>query len=151
MRRILLRPICAALAALGAMACGGNKGAQTDAVSDTVSRRYVGTLPAADGPGIVYDLTLVNPAEDSLAGDFRLSMTYLEAENGQDAKFDSEGRWTALRGIPGDSSAVFFQLVETGVRPDTTAFLDLGDSVVLLGAGLQRAQSGLNYTLTLTE
>ena len=61
--------MCAALAALGAMACGGNKGAQTDAVSDTVSRRYVGTLPAADGPGIVYDLTLVNPAEDSLAGE----------------------------------------------------------------------------------
>ena len=151
MKKILFSSVCAAMAVLGTVACGSGNGTQANAGSDTVSRRYVGTLPAADCPGIVYDLTLVNPAEDSLGGDFRLSMTYLEAENGQDAKFDSEGRWTALRGIPGDSSAMFFQLVETGVRPDTTAFLDLGDSVVLLGAGLQRAQSGLNYTLTLTE
>ncbi len=151
MKKVLFHSVCAVVLALGMVACGGNKGMKADSASDTVSRRYVGTLPAADGPGIVYDLTLTSTAEDTMGGDFALSMTYLEAENGKDATFDSEGLWTVVEGIPGNSSAVYYQLVGSGMQPDTTNFLYLGDSVVLLGSGLQRAQSDLNYTLILTD
>lgn len=151
MKKVLFNSVCAAVLALGMVACGGNKGMKADSASDTVSRRYVGTLPAADGPGIVYDLTLTNPAEDTMGGDFALSMTYLEAENGKDATFDSEGQWMAVEGIPGNSSAVYYQLIGSGIQPDTTNLLYLGDSVVLLGSGLQRAQSNLNYTLILAD
>lgn len=149
MKKVLLSSVCVAALALGMVACGNGK--RADKASDTVSRHYVGTLPAADGPGIVYDLTLYNLYEDSLSGDFALSMTYLEAENGKDAKFNSEGKWTAVKGIPGNRSAVYYQLIESGVQPDTTNFLFLGDSVVLLGNGLQPAQSNLNYTLILED
>lgn len=151
MKKILLTSVYAAAMIFGMTACGGDRAAKTETATDTVSRRYVGTLPAADGPGIVYDLTLIDPAGNSSAGDFRLSMTYLEAENGKDMRFDSEGEWTIKQGISGDSSAVFYRLVESGLHPDTTDFLDLGDSVVLLGPGLQRVQSQLNYTLIRTE
>jgi hypothetical protein len=115
--------------------------------ADETVWRYVGTLPAADCPGILYDLTLCGLSADSMAGTFALSTTYLEAENGKDVRFDSEGRWEMLQGIPGDSTALFYRLVETGKGFDTTNFLYLGDSVMLLGAGLQRPQSALNYTL----
>ena len=74
-------------------------------------------------------------------------MIYREAEQGRDMRFDSKGDWTLLRGIPGDSTALFYRLIEASDRPDTTDFLYLGDSVMLLGTGLRRPQSALNYTL----
>lgn len=138
------------LLALGLAACG-NGGKKAAEAQDTVSRRYVGTVPAADCPGIVMDLTLRNAAGDSLAGDFALSMTYLEAEDGKDVTFDEAGAWSALKGVPADGAAVYYQLVGAGDRPDTMNFLWLGDSVVMLGAGLERAPSGLNYTLVLQK
>lgn len=136
--------------ALELAACG-NGGERSAEAQDTVSRRYTGTIPAADGPGIVMDLTLRNVAGDSLAGDFALSMTYLEAEDGKDVMFDEAGVWSAVKGIPADAGAVYYRLVAEGERPDTMNFLWLGDSVVMLGAGLERAPSGLNYTLGLQE
>lgn len=114
---------------------------------EKLGRHYVGTLPAADGPGILYDLTLTPTLDDSTTGHYVLSMTYREAEQGRDMRFDSKGHWVLLRGIPGDSTALFYRLVETADRPDTTDFLYLGDSVMLLGAGLQRPLSPLNYVL----
>ena len=60
-----------------------------------------------------------------------------EAEDGKDLTVDSRGRWETATGIAGDPSAVYYRLVEPGTRPDTTNFLYMGDSIVLLGAGLQ--------------
>ena len=40
---------------------------------------YAGTLPAADGPGIDYVLTL-NAATDGIDTTYTLDMTYLDAE-----------------------------------------------------------------------
>lgn len=137
------------LLALGLAGCGN--GGKSSGGQDTVSRRYVGTIPAADGPGIVMDVTLRNAATDSMAGVFTMSMTYLEAEEGKDMTFRSAGSWSALRGIPADAGAVYYRLIEPGDRPDTTDLLWLGDSVVMLGEGLVRIPSGLNYTLVLQE
>lgn len=148
MRKLLFGSVC--MLALGLTACGGNGAATSEETSaDTVSRRFVGTTPAADCPGIVWDLTLRNPAADSLGGDFALSMTYLEADNGKDMTFSSAGEWSVQQGIAGDPMAVRYQLVEPGPQgPDTSDYLFLGDSVVMLDADMARIPNGLNYTLT---
>ena len=44
-----------------------------------VTEVYEGTLPAADGPGIDYVLTL-NAATDGVDNKYTLDMTYLDAE-----------------------------------------------------------------------
>ena len=69
----------------------------TAALGPEMLRTYEGLLPAADGPGIRYELTLEN-REHSGDGTYRLAMTYLEAENGRDTTFFSSGRWGTLRG-----------------------------------------------------
>ena len=51
----------------------------TAALGPEMLRTYEGLLPAADGPGIRYELTLEN-REHSGDGTYRLAMTYLEAE-----------------------------------------------------------------------
>lgn len=151
MKRTILWGACWVLA-LGMWSCGG-AGSRAKVVADaedTVVRRYVGTIPAADGPGIAMDLTLKNPAADSAGGDYRLSMTYQEAENGMDRTFLSLGTWSAERGIPADSAAVYFRLVESSPWADTLNFLYLRDSVMLLGTDLSKPNSKLNYSLVRT-
>lgn len=137
-------------AVLAAVAMTVIASACSDSTQST-SQRYVGTFPAADGPGILYDLKMIRPAGDSVtAGDFALTTTYLDAENGKDAAFDWTGQWTTLQGIPTDASARVYRLV-AAEQPDTLYFLDLGDRLELLGEGLQRAQLGPLYTLVLAK
>ena len=50
MKKVLFGSVCAAVVAFGMVACGDGQGMKRGDGSDTVSRRYVGTLPAADGP-----------------------------------------------------------------------------------------------------
>lgn len=133
----------------GFSGCGGNGRGVAEA--DTVTRRFVGTIPAADGPGIVMDLMLSNRAMDSTQGGYVLRMTYLEGENGKDVRFDSRGGWVEMRGVPEDERAVYYRLIGLGEGRDTMNFLYLGDSVVMLAAGLRRIDSGLNYTLVKVE
>lgn len=147
--------VAAAAFSVFAVSCGGGVKKTEVAASDTVERRYMGTIPAADCPGIVYDVTLVNVLPDSTSGGYGLSMTYLEAEDGRDVSFSSTGSWSVVKGIPADPGAVVYRLIEepmgsgSDVRRDTTDFLFLGDSLVMLGAGMERIASGLNYTLML--
>lgn len=58
----------------------------TAALGPEMLRTYEGLLPAADGPGIRYELTLEN-REHSGDGTYRLAITYFEAENGRDTTF----------------------------------------------------------------
>ncbi|MCH5304935.1 MAG: copper resistance protein NlpE N-terminal domain-containing protein [Rikenella sp.] len=146
MKRVGVSMICAVALGFAAAACGSRG-------TGTVSHRYVGTLPAADGPGIVYDLTLSGPAGDSLVrGDFSLTMTYIEGDKGRDVSFESAGRWTTLRGIPDDAEAVVLRLISSErLHPDTLHFLSFGDRLELLGMDLQRVRTGVNHTLVLKE
>jgi copper homeostasis protein (lipoprotein) len=59
--------------------------AATDGPFETLPRSFTGVLPAASGPGIAWQLDLL---ED---GSFQLRRTYLERE--PDNVFDSIGRW----------------------------------------------------------
>ena len=91
-----------------------------------VQKKYKGTIPAADGPGIVYDLTLFYQ-QDSDDGVYELDATYLEAENA-----------VIYELIPSDGSMVFYFQAE-------------GDSLTMLNQELQKAASDLNYTLKLVQ
>lgn len=145
MKRTILWGLCSVLA-LGMWSCGGSGSRTAVAVEDTVFRHYVGTIPAADGPGITMDLTL-KQAEDSTGGDYSLAMTYLKAVDGQDRTYRSLGTWSVEQGIPADSAAVYYRLVESSPWADTLNFLYLGDSVMLLGTDLSKPMSKLNYSL----
>lgn len=141
-------------------ACGGpaakktgdvGRAATSDsaATGDSTFRIYEGLLPAADGPGIRYRLTLLG-TEHSGDGTFRLTMTYLEAEQGEDRSFRVQGPWRTLRGTADDSDATVLQLEPD----DSTAridFLYMTDSLEMLGSGQTRIESSLDYTLRLVD
>ena len=101
-----------------------------------VQKKYKGTIPAADGPGIVYDLTL--------------DATYLEAENGKDQTFTSTGKRQVKKGTPADASAVIYELIPSDGSM-VFYFQAEGDSLTMLNQELQKAASDLNYTLKLVQ
>ena len=111
---------------------------------------YTGTLPAADCPGIVYDLH-IRHREHSGDGTFRLQLTYLEAENGKDVSFSYTGRRLTLRGIPSNPDAVVWQLRPDG-KDEFFNFLYEDDrTLTLLNRDFERPRSALNYSLKPTE
>lgn len=112
-----------------------------------IQKKYKGTFPAADGPGIVYDLTLFYQ-QDSDDGVYEMDATYLEAENGQDKTFSSTGKRQVKHGTPSDSEAVVYELIPSDGSM-TFYFQAEGDSLTLLNQELQKAASDLNYTLIL--
>ena len=118
----------------------------TAALGPEMLRTYEGLLPAADGPGIRYELTLEN-REHSGDGTYRLAMTYLEAENGRDTTFFSSGRW----GTDDDPDATVYQLNIGDTTLEQINFLSYPDSLIMLGADMKRAESKLNYTLKLVS
>lgn len=122
---------------------GDNKVAAT-AVADNetiVTTTYTGTLPAADCPGIIYELTL---NAESLQDVFSLNMTYLEGgEDGSDVSNNVRGRMLyinrngkkAIRLQPVDGDAAMY-------------FLQVNDSTLrLVNENLEEATSGLNYDI----
>lgn len=107
---------------------------------------YEGLLPAADGMGIRYELSLRH-REFSGDGYFLLSLTYLEAENGRDVTFSYMGSRVTQRGIPADNDAVVWQLIpDTGDQPFNFLFED-EETLVLLNSSFEKSRSELNYTL----
>lgn len=114
-----------------------------------IQKKYKGTFPAADGPGIVYDLTLYYQ-QDSNDGVYEMDATYLEAENGQDKTFTSTGKRKVKQGTPANSEAVVYELIPSD--GDMAFYFQAeGDSLTLLNQELQKAASNLNYTLTLVK
>lgn len=112
-----------------------------------VQKKYKGTFPAADGPGIVYDLALFYQ-QDSDDGVYEMDATYLEAENGQDKTFSSTGKRKVKHGTPANSEAVVYELIPSDGSM-SFYFQAEGDSLTLLNQELQKATSDLNYTLML--
>lgn len=112
-----------------------------------IQKKYKGTFPAADGPGIVYDLTLFYQ-QDSDDGVYEMDATYLEAENGQDKTFSSTGKRKVKKGTPVDAEAVVYELIPSDGSMEFY-FQAEGDSLTLLNQDLQKAASDLNYTLIL--
>ena len=118
-----------------------------DNLSDAVlTQTYEGVLPCADCPGIRYDLT-IRSHERSGEGTFSLSQTYLEAEDGKDATFVTNGKCITLQGIPGEKNVTVWQLVfDNG--DEVMNFLCENDSTItLIGDDFKKADSELNFSL----
>ena len=94
-----------------------------------VQKKYKGTVPAADGPGIVYDLTLFYQ---------------------QDQTFTSTGKRQVKKGTPADASAIIYELIPSDGSM-VFYFQAEGDSLTMLNQELQKAASDLNYTLKLVQ
>ena len=96
---------------------------------------YEGLLPAADGPGIQYVLSVDSVGPDGESG-YTLVTTYLDAEGqGKNKSFTSKGKKQVIKMTPSDGDApVYFVVVN-----DTT--------LRLVNDSLQEAVSDLNYDI----
>ena len=110
-----------------------------------VKEVYEGTLPAASCPGIEYTIT-IHHYENSGDGVFHASLNYLEAENGQDRRFDIYGRQYTLRGDAADENATVIQLKSFDGK-ETLNFRKLDNQLQMLDTELNPIDSELNYTL----
>lgn len=112
-----------------------------------INEHYEGILPAADCPGIKYQL-YVRHREYSGDGNFLLRITYLEAEDGNDAVYNYIGKRTTQRGIPTNPDAIVWQLSPDN---DNCTYNFLYDAkkltLTLLDKLFEPIKSKLNYTL----
>ena len=138
-----------AVAALAFLAACNGKAAKDTPVLVEEESIAVAEAAAADGPGIVYDLTLFYQ-QDSDDGVYELDATYLEAENGKDQTFTSTGKRQVKKGTPADASAVIYELIPSDGSM-VFYFQAEGDSLTMLNQELQKAASDLNYTLKLVQ
>lgn len=107
---------------------------------------YEGLLPAASGPGIEYRLT-ISHMEHSGDGTFELTLTYKEAENGEDKAFVYTGKRFTQRGIPDDDNATVWQCISEDGKQTFNFLCEDENTITLLNDKFERAQSQLNYSL----
>lgn len=108
---------------------------------------YEGLLPAADGPGIKYVLSLDEAGPDR-ESNYTLVTTYLEAEGpGKDMSFTSKGKKKVIRKNVNNQKKTAFKLTPNdGDEP--VYFVVMNDSTLrLVNESLQEAANGLNYDI----
>lgn len=116
-------------------------------LGDWVEKHYTGVLPAADCPGIRYQLH-IRHREHSGDGQFYLRLAYLEADNGEDAIYVYMGRRYTLRGIPANNDATVWRLVsDNGKNVFNFLYGANGKTLTLLNDRFEMPGSGLNYSL----
>lgn len=147
--------IFAALLAFGALAsCSTDKGRTCDSKKcDGRVETYQGILPAADADGIRYVLTLEYDSADD--GDYHLTQQYLDGNDKVIRSYESEGDFTVMKVRPNGEEGEFLKLEPdhssqaADKSADVLYFMrDSDTALTLVGADLQRATSGLNYTIT---
>lgn len=108
---------------------------------------YEGLLPAADGPGIRYVLSVDSIAPDG-ESDYMLVMTYLDAEgDGKDRSFTSKGKKQVFQKKVDDKQKTICKLTPDD-GDDPVYFVVLNDTTLrLVNESLQEATSGLNYDI----
>lgn len=124
-------------------ACNNGKTVETVENTDSLaldSVYYEGTLPAADGPGIKYEIAL---ATDSTNG-FRITSTYLEAEDGKDVTFVSNGQVETVKAEGKEDTFYKFAAGEN----ETVVFKVMGDSILrMVNAEFEEMTGDMNYDL----
>lgn len=155
MDKKLIMGVLLASGALVACSTGGNR-ACTAKNQDSRVETYQGVLPSADTAGIRYVLTLEYDSADG--GDYHLTRQYLDGNNKAIHNYESDGDFTVMRACPNGEEEEFLKLQPDHVsqaadRPaDVLYFLrDSDTALTLVGPNLQRAVSGLNYTITSTS
>lgn len=108
---------------------------------------FKGILPAADGPGIQYVLSVDNVTADE-EGTYTLTTTYLEAEGpGKDNTFTSKGKKQVIRKDVNNEKKTAIKLT-----PDNSDapvyFVVVNDSTLrLVNEELEEAAGELNYDI----
>ncbi len=134
--------------------CGASDNCPAKAATEAVDDRdvvYTGTIPAADAAGI--ECTLVLDYDNATSGEYKLTEHFIDK-----GTFNYEGDFTIHKGTPSDASQRYMKLVPD--HPDRAAdqasssddvryfLIDSDSTLTMTTASLQRADSGLNYTLT---
>lgn len=119
------------------------------AVSDSSSAVSIfeGVMPATDGPGIKYQLTLKNASPDK-EGTYTLVTTYLDADGkGLDQSYTSKGKQRSIHKNADNQNKTVYRL--TPDNGDDPVYFVVVDSVTLrlVGDDLQESASGLNYDI----
>lgn len=151
MKKLMMLAV-AAIMTTAFFSCQSNSGKKEGAVNATAaSSVYLGTIPAADGPGIVYKLT-INDLKDE-AGNFVLDMIYLDAEKaGENKTITQKGKLKTVKGTTKSGGDKVYQL--TGNDNQVTYFLVKDDKTLrLLNEAMEQPESltGLNYDIVLVE
>jgi len=150
MKKVIM--LAAVVAALASCQSKANKAAEAQADSlalaitpiTEMTEVYAGTLPAADGPGIDYVLTL-NAAIDTT---YTLDMTYLDAQGqGQNKTFTSNGKQQTIHKVVNKKPVTAVKLTpKSGEAP--MYFVIVNDTTLrLVNDSLQEAVSDLNYDI----
>lgn len=108
---------------------------------------YMGLLPAASCTGIEWKLVLRNRLHSG-NGTFHLTLTYKEAENGEDKDFTYTGKLLTLRGIPKDENATVWQCISQDGKDIFNFLRENNDTITLLNDKFEKAETKLNYSLT---
>lgn len=163
MKKTLLT-MAAGMALLAFGACSGNKTCDNEkgcCKDGDRKEMYSGILPAADADGIRYSLELEFDDDDNYQkGDYDLVETYLKADSTANLgvadlkSFKSEGDFTVIKGEGADASKTYLKLVQDTKDSDQGSnsgplyfYVENDSTLVLVGADLQPAASGLNYSL----
>lgn len=140
-----------ALALTMLASCGGSKKTESTTTEEPATptvETYAGTMPGADVEGIRYTLTLNYTGQrGSEPGDFTLTEVYISDLN--PATDTIEGQFEQLS----EANVSYLRLISKpafeGNPIDTLYMVVTSDSTLMLtGADLQPAASGLDYTLT---
>ena len=153
MKKVIM--LAAVVAALASCQSKANKAPEAEADSlsiemapiTEVTEVYEGTLPAADGPGIDYVLTL-NAATDGVDTAYTLDMTYLDAEGqGKNKTFSSKGKQQTIQKVVNKKPTKAVKLTPNdGEAP--MYFVIVNDTTLrLVNDSLQEAVSDLNYDI----
>lgn len=135
---------------LSAVSCGNNKSDENDILTinantknEVLTEKYSGTIPAADGPGIVYEVTLIR-YDDKDSGVYHMRQTYIDAADNRDMAFDYYGRFVVTR----KNSDRIVRLTPFNKQEEAVNFIkDNDSSITLLDQQMNRIDSNLNYTL----
>ncbi|WP_294630465.1 copper resistance protein NlpE N-terminal domain-containing protein [uncultured Bacteroides sp.] len=150
---IMLAAVVAALAS-----CQSKANRVTDTATDDltvavapateVTEVYAGTLPAADGPGIDYVLTL-NAATDGIDTTYTLDMTYLDADSqGNNQTFTSKGKQKTVCKVVNKKPVTAVKLIPNDNNDIPMYFMIVNDTTLrLVNDSLQEAVGDLNYDI----
>ena len=153
MKKVIM--LAAVVAALASCQSKANKAAEAEADSLAIAMTpiteltevYEGTLPAADGPGIQYVLSVDSVGPDGESG-YTLVTTYLDAEGqGKNKSFTSKGKKQVIKKTVNNKQKTAYKLTPNdGDAP--VYFVVVNDTTLrLVNDSLQEAVSDLNYDI----
>ena len=153
MKKVIM--LAAVVAALASCQSKANKTAEAEADSLAIAMTpiteltevYEGTLPAADGPGIQYVLSVDSVGPDGESG-YTLVTTYLDAEGpGKNKSFTSKGKKEVIQKDVDNKKKTAIKLTpDDGDTP--VYFVVVNDTTLrLVNDSLQEAVSDLNYDI----